>query len=115
MGAVSALSLRNPIVTTATSPANAGTLTLDAATGALFRVATSVAGFTLAAPTNPTDGEAVNVEITPTVSFSLIIHSAILLTTGITTPIAVAANKKLFLGLRYSGSAWYLLAAQTQT
>ncbi len=100
-----------PVIVTATSPANGGTLTLDASVGSVYRVATSVAGFILAAPTNPIDADSLNVEITPTVAFSLTVNAAILLTAGIVSPISVPANKKLFLGLRTVGSTWYLLAA----
>lgn len=98
-----------------TSPANAGTLTVDAPSQTTARVSTGVAGFTLAVPTGGADGQPLNVEITPSVSFSLTINASILLTTGITSPIAVAANKKLFLGLRYVSSTWYLLASQVQS
>lgn len=104
-----------PIAAAWTSPANGGTLTIDAAASPVARVGTGVAGFTLAAPTGFADTLQLNVEILPTVSFSLIIAGAILLTSGITTPIAVPANKKWFGGLRYSSTAWYLLASQVQS
>jgi hypothetical protein len=115
VGAIDSLSRRDPIIATVTSPANTGTLTLDAATGTLFRIATTVAGFTLAVPTNPADGVPITIEIAATNAFSLTLNASILLTAGITTPIAVAAGKRLFLGLRPVGTTWYLLASTTQS
>jgi hypothetical protein len=104
-----------PVLNTPTAPSNGGTLTVDATVASVFRLTPAVAGYTLATPTSPIDGMQINFEFTPSVTFSLIIASGILLTTGITTPIAVASGKKAFLGLRYSGSSWYLIASAVQT
>lgn len=106
------------VIATDTSPANGGTYTIVANTpttggpATTRRVATSVAGFTLAVPTSGYDGQQIIVEITPTVTFSLIVHASIIQTTGLATPIAVAANKTLFLALRLKGSTWYVMAAR---
>lgn len=103
-----------PVITTLTSPANGGTLTIDASMATVYRVSTGVAGFILGNPTQMIDGDTIHVEITPTVSFSLTVTGP-LLTTGITSPVAVAANKKCFVGLRYSGSSWNVLALTVQS
>lgn len=99
-----------PVVITVTSPANAGSTVIDASIGSIYRIATGVAGFILAAPTNPIDADSINIEITPTVTFALTINAAIINCTGVASPMAVPANKKLFLGLRSIGTTWYLLA-----
>lgn len=108
------------IISTDTSPANAGTYTIAANTGTggpatTRRVATSVAGFILGVPTSGFDGQQVVVEITPTVTFSLTVHASIALTNGITSPIAVPANKTLYLGLRMRGAGWKLMAARVES
>lgn len=104
-----------PVIVSDASPANGGTYTPDASQGSLYRVATSVAGFTLGAPTNPIDGQSINIEITPSAGFSLTVAAAIALTTGITSPIVSTAGKTCFLGLRYSSGTWFLLAATTES
>lgn len=104
-----------PVLNSPTAPANAGTLTVDATLASVFRLTPAVAGYTLAAPTSPVDGVQINFEFTPSVAFTLTLSAAILLTTGITTPISVASGKKAFLGLRYSGAAWYLIASTVQS
>lgn len=105
------------VIATDTSPANAGTYTFAANTpttggpATTRRVATSVAGFVLGNPTSGYDGQQVILEITPTVTFNLTVTGPTL-TSGITSPIAVAANKTLFLALRLKGSTWRVMAAR---
>lgn len=104
-----------PVINSPTAPANGGTLTVDATLASVFRLTPAVAGYTLAVPTSGVDGAQINFEFTPSVAFSLTLASGILLTTGITTPIAVASGKKMFLGLRFSGSSWYAIAQTVQS
>jgi hypothetical protein len=104
-----------PIIASPSSPSNGGTLTVDASTATVFRVSTGVAGFTLAVPTKPTDGQQLNFEISPSVTHSLTLNASILLTSGITSPIAVPSGKKLFLGLRYVSTAWFAIAQAIQS
>jgi hypothetical protein len=80
----------------------------------VFRYTPAVAGWILGNPTNGVDGLQINIEITPSVSFTLTITGPAL-TTGITSPVAVASGKKCFVGLRYSGSTWYVIALTTQS
>ena len=97
------------------SPANGGTLTIDASLAPLARIDTTVAGFTLGVPSNGVTGQTLEVEIVPTVTFSLTIHASIVLTTNITSPISIAANKRAFLTLRNVGGSWFLLRVTQQT
>jgi hypothetical protein len=107
-----------PIIVTLSNLTTAGqNISIDASVASIYRIATtsSASTCTLAVPTNPIDGDAINVEVSATVATSVTINASILLTTGITSPIAVPIGKKLFLGLRTIGSTWYLLAAQIQS
>lgn len=90
----------------------ATTVTPNAATSRNFSVA-ATGSFTLAAPTSPTDGQMIMVEVRASAAVTVTIAAAILLTTGLTASLAVASGKSGFIGLRYSASAatWYLLAA----
>lgn len=108
------------VIATDTSPAAGGTYTFAANTpttggpATTRRIATSVAGFILGNPTSGYDGQQVVLEITPSVAFSLTVTGPAL-TTGITSPIAVAAGKTLFLALRLKGSTWRVVAARSDT
>lgn len=103
----------------ASSVANGGTITLNAAEGTLFRVAASGATASLVAPTTPVDGDVVNVEINPAVALTLTITpgtspSNIILTGGITSPISVPVGKVWSGALRFRNVApigWRLLAS----
>jgi len=87
-------------------------VTPNAATSRNFSIA-ATGSFTLNAPTNPTDGQMIMVEVRASAAVTVTIAAAILLTTGITATLAVTSGKSGFVGLRYSGAAaaWYLLAA----
>lgn len=101
-----------PVINSPASPANGGTLTIDASIASVYRISTSVAGWILAPPTNPIDGDQIIVEITPSATFALTINASILLTTGLTATVNAAAGKRIFLGLRYiTGVGWFLVAS----
>lgn len=103
-----------PVITSPTAPTNGATVTPDSTLASVFRYTPAVAGWILGNPTNGVDGDQINIEITPSTTFSLTITGPAL-TTGITSPVAVASGKKCFVGLRYSGSTWYVIALAVQT
>lgn len=106
----------DPVIVSLGNVANGGTLTIDASAATVYRATATGAGFTLAVPTNPIDGDQINVEVLASVSTSMTIHASILLTTGVTTPIAIASGKRWFGGLRYvTGVGWFLLASTVQS
>lgn len=104
-----------PVVVSLANVAAAGTISIDASIGNIYRVTTTGSTATLAVPTNAIDADSINIEVTANAALSLTINASILLTTGITTPISVPINKKLFLGLRTIGTTWYLLASTQQS
>ena len=92
------------------------TTTIDASTGTRFRV-TATGDLTLAAPTNPVDGQQITVTILASgANRALTISGSIVLTTGITSPITITSAKRWIGGLAYNSdaAAWILLAS-TQT
>lgn len=93
----------------------AATTTIDASLGSRFTI-TATGNLTLAAPTNPLDGQQITVTILASgAARTLTIASAILLTVGVTTPITIASGKRQILGLVYdSGAAAWLLVASAQ-
>lgn len=109
----------DPIIAALADTAAAGTLTINAAAASVYRGRLTGSTATLAAPTNPVDGDVVNVELYPTVACSLTIASAVVLTGGITSPISIPAGKLWSAALRYraatnpatSAAAWRLLAS----
>lgn len=109
----------DPVIAALADTAAAATLTVNAAAATIYRGRLTGSTATLAAPTNPVDGDQINLELYATVACSLTVASAVVLTAGITSPIAVPANKLLTLGLRYraatnpatSTAAWRLLAS----
>lgn len=94
----------------------ATTLTIDASAGTRFTT-TATADFTVAAPTNPVDGQQITlVVLAQTTTRSATISGSIVLTTGLTSPVAIVAGKKWIAGLLYDGAATaWVLAASTQT
>lgn len=71
---------------------------------------------TLAPPSNPVNGA--NVVIAALASGAqrvLTIDSGIKLTTGITSPITIASGKTQYLGLRYNGTSWFLIASTQES
>lgn len=104
----------DPILHTLANVAAAGTISIDASMATVYRVPTSGSTATLAVPTQSIDADTINIEVTPSVALALTINAAILLTTGIATPINVPANKKLFIMMRTIGTTWYMLAATIQ-
>lgn len=104
-----------PTIVSLSNVSNGNNISVNASQGSMFRVTTTGAGATLTVPSNPTDGVPINIEILANVALSLVLNSSIQLTSGITTPIAVAAGKRLFLGLRPVGTTWYLLASSVQS
>lgn len=106
----------SPTIVAIGNVGNGGTLTADLSAGTIHRATATGAGFTLAVPTNPVDGAQINVEVLASTSTSMTVHASILLTTGITTPIAIASGKRWFGGLRYvTGVGWFLLASTVQS
>jgi hypothetical protein len=103
-----------PVIYTPAAPTNGATVTPDATMASVFRYTPAVAGWILGNPTNGVDGLQINIEITPSTAFTLTITGPAL-TTGITQPVAVANAKKCFVGLRYSGGTWYVIALTTQS
>lgn len=89
----------------------------SATTGDVFRATGNTATTTLAVPTGtPSDDTSINLELLASTATSLVINGSILLTSGITTPIAVASGKRWFGGLRYvNGVGWLLLASTVQS
>lgn len=104
-----------PVITSLANVANAGTISITASSATVHRVTTTGATATLGVPANPVDGDTVQVEVLANAGLSLTINASILLTSGITTPISVVINKRLFLMLRCVGSTWYLLASAPQS
>lgn len=94
----------------------AATLTIDASIGTRFKT-TATADFTLAAPTNPVDGQQVTVVVlAQTTTRNLTVAGTILLTTGLSATVAIVAGKKWIGGLIYDGdAAAWVLVASTQT
>lgn len=90
----------------------ATSVTPNAATSRNFSIA-ATGSFTLNAPTNPTNGQMIMVEVRASAAVTVTIAAAILLTTGLTASLAVASGKSGFIGVRYStaAAAWYLLAS----
>lgn len=94
----------------------AATLTINAATGTRFKT-TATSDFTLAAPTNPVDGQQITVVVlAQTTTRNLTISGSIMLTTGLSASVAIVAGKKWIGGLIYDGdAAAWVLVASTQT
>ncbi len=109
----------DPVIANLTDIAAAGTLTINAAAATVYRARLMGATATLGVPTNPVDGDVINLELFPTVACSLAINAGIILTGGITTPIALPVNKLWSAALRYRAAtnpvtvaaAWRLLAS----
>lgn len=109
----------DPVIVALADVAAGGTLTVNAAQATVYRARLTGATATLGVPTQPVDGDVINLELYPTVATSLAINAAIVLTGGITTPIAAGIGKLISLALRYraatspatSAAAWRLLAA----
>lgn len=105
-----------PIIVSAGNFANGTTWTIDASIGSIYRANATGAGVTLAVPTNPIDGDSITIELHATAATSITLNASILLTAGITGPIAVPIGKKWFGGLRYvTGVGWFLLASTVQS
>lgn len=106
-----------PVIRSDGTIANAATYTPNASLASLYRVTAGGATMTLGAPSSPTDGAVVNVEVVAAAGGTAIsIASAILLTTGISATINVSAGKRWFGGLRYvNGVGWFLLASGNQS
>lgn len=94
----------------------AATLTINASTGTRFKT-TATSDFTLAAPSNPVDGQQITIIVTAQTSTRTVtIAGAIVLTTGLTSSVAIVAGKKWIGGLIYDGdAAAWVLVASTQT
>ena len=107
-----------PVIIGSTSLTTSGAnMSIDATAGNIFRFAASSSATTLnlPVPTNGTDGDSITIELLASVATSITVNASILLTTGITTPIAVTLSKRWFGGLRYvSGVGWFLLASTMQ-
>jgi hypothetical protein len=102
-----------PVLYSPTAPTNGSTVNFDCTMASVFRFTPAVAGWILGNPTNGIDGLQVNVEITPSTAFVLTITGPAL-TTGLSSTVSIASGKKCFIGLRYSGSTWYVLASTVQ-
>lgn len=90
-------------------------IAIDASTGNFFRITANTASWTLANPTNPTDGQKIIIEITQDGTGSRVVTfgTAFNFNTGIGTPVlSTAAGKRDYLGLVYNGGAgkWDCLA-----
>jgi len=106
-----------PVILDAGSIAAAGTWNIDASMASTYRASAAGSTISLAVPTNPIDGDPIMLELlAPAGGTSLTVNASILLTTGITSPIAVGASKRWFGGLKYvTGVGWFLLASTVQT
>lgn len=95
-----------------------GNVQTAAGTGDIHRIAVTGSTATLVAPTGtPADGEVINLEVWPGSSAVTLTVSGVTLTGGISSPIAIAANKLWSGALRYRGGStaagWRLLASST--
>lgn len=99
-----------PGIVAMSNVAAAGTISIDASLGSLYRVTVASGACSLAVPSNPTDGESINVEITATAAATIAINASIINCTGVASPMSIAAGKCLYLGMRYRNSAWRLIA-----
>ena len=90
---------------------NGGTIACDASAAELYRVYTTGATATLGNPTNGTDTQDLNVEVTANgATTALSLNGSIVNASGATFPVSIANGKTAFLGLRNRSSVWYLLA-----
>lgn len=102
----------SPTIVSIGNVANGGTITIaSAAHGATYRATATGAGLTLGVPGGAVEGETINVEVSASVATTLTIHASITRTTGLASTLGIAVGKCGYLGLRYRGSAWRLLAA----
>lgn len=96
----------------------AATTTIDASTGNHFRI-TLTGNLTLAAPSNPTDGQRILIELIQngTGGYTLTLDSAFNVTTSITGAITLVttANTRTYIGAVYrsAGTKWDILAFGT--
>lgn len=110
----------DPIITTFADVAGAGSISLNAAAATIYRGRVTGTTATLAAPSNPIDGDRVDVEIfnSNAAACALTIGSGINVYAGTTSPISIPAGKLLVLSLRYRGTTspatvtagWHLVA-----
>ena len=90
----------------------AATTTINAATGTRFKLV-ATGDLTLAAPTNPVDGQQITVVILASgATRALTISGSIQLTTGLSASVSIPSGKRWIGGFVYDGdlSAWVLLA-----
>ena len=88
-------------------------ITPDASVGSNFKI-TATGNFTLNPPTNPTEGQMLQVQVRASgASRTVTLAAGITLTTGLTNTLAVASGKSGYIGMRYStdNAAWTLLAS----
>jgi hypothetical protein len=106
---------------TSTAPAPvalayASTVTPDATAGN-YRIVTCTGDTTLAAPTNPVDGQMLKVRFVASGGTRTVtLDSALKLTTGQTTSLVVPSGKRGMVGLLYDSddAAWTVLAVTAQ-
>lgn len=95
----------------------AATVTIDASTGDAFAI-TATGPLALNAPTNPTNGQPLVVEVLASGANRIVtVHSAIVPAVGLTAAFTVVSGKVGFFGLRYSTLAgnWVMLAQSQET
>ncbi|MBC8092163.1 MAG: hypothetical protein H7Y15_09550 [Pseudonocardia sp.] len=109
----------DPVIATLADVGAGGTIAINASAAGVYRARLTGATATLAAPTQPIDGDVINLELYPTVACTLTIAAAIVPTGALTTSVALTAGKLWSAALRYraatvpatSAAAWRLLAA----
>lgn len=100
-----------PVIFSLSNVAGGGTISIDASQGDICRVTTTGTTATLAVPTNATDGDPINLEVTTSGNaLTLSLNASIVNCSGATAPFSVGSGKKAFIGLRPISSTWYLLA-----
>lgn len=112
-----AVSLERGIVAAPQTVTWASTTTINASLGRLFRI-TATGDFTLAAMSNPTDGQTINVEVlASSATRTMTVASAILPTTGTSTPVVILSGKRWFGAFRYNSTdvAWSFVASTQQS
>lgn len=106
-----------PVFSTPSAPAYAATMTLNAASSNNPQI-TATGNLTLNAPSNPSNGQPMVIEIFASgATRTVTLAAAIALTTGLATTLSIPSGKVGIIGLRYSAlaGAWLCLAQTVQS
>ncbi len=112
----------DPVIATLADVGVGGTVTVNASAATLYRGRVTGATANFAAPTNPIDGDVVNVELFATVACTVTMVAAIIETGGLPAAFAIPINTVLYAALRYRAATspvtvaagWRLLAASIE-